>query len=69
MNIDRMVGIGIVMIIPTFVGAGALWDILRSWFAVLIWVILMGGFTGAIIAGKLSGTLAESIKKLGGSLR
>jgi hypothetical protein len=69
MNIARMVGIGIVMIVPTFVGAGALWEILPSWFAVFIWVILMGGFTGALIAGKLPGTLAEGIKKLGGSLR
>jgi membrane protein required for beta-lactamase induction len=69
MDIARMVGIGIIMIIPTFVGAGALWEVLHSWFAVLIWILFMGGFTGALLAGKLSGKLSESNKRLGGSLR
>ena len=41
MDIARKIGIGIVMIVPTFVGSGALWDVFHSWFAVIVWVILM----------------------------
>lgn len=43
MDISRMLGIGIVMIIPAFVGSGALWNFLNNWFAVFIWIIIMAG--------------------------
>lgn len=49
MDIPRMIGIGIVMIVPTIVLGGALWDMFHSWFAVLICVIFMGGCTHKVI--------------------
>ncbi len=53
MDNARRIAILIVMIIPTFVGAGAVWDISESWLAVLIWVVIMGVVAGNIAAGKL----------------
>ena len=55
MDIARKIGIGIVMIIPAFVGGGAVWDIFSSWIAVFIWIILMAIISGTVISGKLSG--------------
>lgn len=49
MDVPRMIGIGIVMMVPTFVVGGALWDIFHSWLAVLVWVIIMGGLAGKVI--------------------
>lgn len=49
MQITRKIGIGIVMMIPSFVGAGALWDIFESWIAVIIWVLIMAGVTCSIL--------------------
>jgi hypothetical protein len=49
MDIPRMIGIGIVMIVPTVVLGGAVWDIFHNWVAVLAWVIIMGGCTGRVI--------------------
>ena len=54
MDIFRKMGICIVMIIPTFVGAGAVWDIFNSWsvvrwFAVFVWIILMAAVCGGIV--------------------
>jgi len=37
----RDLGIGIVMIIPAFVGGGALWHCFHSWLAILAWIIVM----------------------------
>ena len=54
MDIARKFGIGIVMIIPTFVGGGAVWDIFKSWLAVFVWFIIMVVLSGAIISGKFS---------------
>jgi membrane protein required for beta-lactamase induction len=54
MDIARKIGIAIVMIVPTFVIAGALWDIFHSWLAVLIWVLLVAGFVGGLLSGKFS---------------
>ena len=42
MDIPRMIGIGIVMLVPTFVVGGAIWDIFHHWFAVLAWLIIIG---------------------------
>ena len=49
MDVSRMLGIGIVMIIPAFVGSGVLWNIFSSWLAVFAWVI----FTVIIYGGIL----------------
>ena len=53
MDITRKLGILIVMMVPTFVGAGAVWDILESWLAVIIWVVIMGFVAGSIVTGRL----------------
>lgn len=53
MDTVRKLAILIVMIIPTFVGAGAVWDIFESWIAVLIWVVIMGVVAGNIVTGRL----------------
>jgi len=53
MDITRKLAILIVMIVPTFVGAGALWNIFGSWIAVLIWIVIMGVLAGNIITGRL----------------
>jgi hypothetical protein len=53
MDITRRLAILIVMIVPTFVGAGAVWDIFGSWIAVLIWIVIMGVVGGNIITGRL----------------
>ena len=41
MDISRKIGIGIVLIVPAFVGSGALWGIFESWIAVFIWLALL----------------------------
>ena len=53
MDITRRLAILIVMIVPTFVGAGAVWDLFESWIAVLIWVVIMSVVAGNIVTGKL----------------
>jgi len=59
MDMARKIGTGIVMIVPTFVGGGAVWDIFHSWFAVLVWVVVMGWLTGSVMRGKFVGRLAS----------
>lgn len=54
MDIPRKIGIGIVMLVPTFVGSGAIWDIFGSYIPVAIWIIIMIALAGSIITGKLS---------------
>jgi thiosulfate reductase cytochrome b subunit len=54
MDLPRKIGIGIVMIVPTFVGSGALWHIFHSFIPVIIWVILMGFVTKGIVTGKIA---------------
>jgi hypothetical protein len=41
MDISRGLGIGIVLIIPSFVGAGAVWHIFHSWTGILLWLVIM----------------------------
>lgn len=53
MDTPRKLAVLIVMIVPTFVGAGAVWDLFESWIAVLIWVVIMGVVAGNIVTGKL----------------
>ncbi len=38
---SRDIGIGIVMIIPSFVGSGAVWHFSHSWILVVLWIIAM----------------------------
>jgi hypothetical protein len=45
----RDMGIGIVMIIPTFIGSGAVWEISESWTAVIVWVIITACAYGGIL--------------------
>ncbi|MBW2610179.1 MAG: hypothetical protein JRC68_07520 [Deltaproteobacteria bacterium] len=54
MDIFRKIGIGIVMIIPTFVGGGIVWGIFSSWLAVIAWIIIMAFLYGGILSGRLS---------------
>jgi hypothetical protein len=49
---SRDIGIGIVMIIPTFVGGGALWQFFHSWSAVIAWIIVMAGLYLGILYKK-----------------
>lgn len=53
-DIARKIGVGVVMIVPTFVGGGALWAMMHSWVAVVIWIIIMGALGRYIISEKLS---------------
>ena len=52
MEISRDLGIGVVMIIPTFVGGGAVWDIFGNWIAVIVWIIIMICLYGRILSKK-----------------
>ena len=52
MDIPRMFGKAIVMIIPGFVGAGAVWDVFHDWVAVGIWTVAMVIFTCAVVLRK-----------------
>ena len=55
MEVPRKIGICILMIVPTFVGAGALWDLFHhSWLPVFGWIILMALCAGAIVSDKFS---------------
>ncbi|MBW1765035.1 MAG: hypothetical protein JRJ23_09925 [Deltaproteobacteria bacterium] len=49
MDISRKIGIGIVMIIPTFVGGGVVWYFLNSWLAVLVWIIVIASGYGVMM--------------------
>jgi hypothetical protein len=49
MDVSRILGIGIVMIIPSFVGGGLLWNILGSWIAVFLWLIIMAVVYGGVL--------------------
>jgi hypothetical protein len=52
MELTRKFGIGIVMIIPSFVGSGALWHIFHSFIPVIIWIIVMALVLRGIVATK-----------------
>ncbi len=52
MDIFRIIGIGIILIIPAFVGAGALWDIFHSYIPVFFWVVILFGTASAFFAWK-----------------
>jgi hypothetical protein len=52
MDLPRKLGIGIVMLVPTFVGCGALYAIFHSLIPAIIWIPVMGVVYAAIITGK-----------------
>jgi len=51
MDLFRKIGTGIVMIVPTFVGGGAIWNFVHSWTLIVIWIIAMAVCYRWIIAG------------------
>ena len=60
---SRDIGIGIVMMVPSFVGSGAVWHITQkvwhmpqplSWVLVFIWIIAMVCVYGGILKKKYS---------------
>ncbi|MBN2032907.1 MAG: hypothetical protein JW836_06485 [Deltaproteobacteria bacterium] len=53
MDLARKIGIAIVMLVPTFVGSGALWAMFHSFIPVIVWVVLMALVARKIIIGKL----------------
>jgi len=53
MDLFRKIGVGIVMIVPAFVFGGLIYDLLHSWWAVLVLLVIMIGLYGTIISGKL----------------
>ena len=59
MELPRKIGIGIVMIIPTFVGAGAVYAIFHSLIPPVVWVLVMAFAYRAILAGKLNSLFGE----------
>jgi hypothetical protein len=52
MELSRRIGIGIVMLVPAFVGGGALWDLFHSWLPIVAWVGIMVVVAGGVISGK-----------------
>ncbi len=52
MDVPRMFGKTIVMIIPGFVGAGAIWDIFHNWTAIGIWTVAIVLFTCVVVLRK-----------------
>jgi hypothetical protein len=54
MDFTRKLGIGIVMMVPTFVGGGAVWSIFGSWPVVFIWIAIMALTYRVILTGKFS---------------
>ena len=51
MDTPRKLGIGIVMIVPSFVFGAAVWALLESWFAVFISQVLMALLYSSITIG------------------
>jgi len=57
MELSRKIGIGIVMMIPTFVISGLFWDIFHCWIAVFVVIAGMGLLYTQIITGKIKSLL------------
>ncbi len=53
MELPRKIGIGIVMMIPTFVLSGLFWDICHSWIVVFLVIASMAFLYKEIITGKI----------------
>lgn len=53
MDVVRKIGTGVVMIIPTFVGGGAIWNFVDSWTLVIIWILIMALCYRWMISGRI----------------
>ena len=51
---SRDIGIAIVMMIPSFVGSGAVWHLTHNWLFVALWIIVMIFVYGGILKRKYS---------------
>jgi len=49
-DIARRVGTAVVYGIPTFVGAGIVWDLVGMWTAVIAWVVIAVIGVGGVVA-------------------
>jgi hypothetical protein len=54
MDLWRRIGIGIVSMIPAFVLGGLAWNMSHSWLSVVAAIVMVGLFSGSVIAGKFS---------------
>jgi hypothetical protein len=54
MDLFRKIGIGVAMIIPTFVFCGLIYSLLHSWWLVFLMMIIMAVIYGLIISGKFA---------------
>ena len=61
MDISRKIGIGITMIVPSFVLAGTVWSVVNSWILVWLSIAAVGAVYAAIITGRL-GPVLEQVK-------
>ncbi len=52
MDIYRKIGVFIVMIVPTFVSSGLVWDLFHSWFCVFVDIAAMIFISFLIVSGK-----------------
>jgi hypothetical protein len=59
MDVSRSLGIGIVMIIPSFIGGGAMWDLFNSWGAVIAWIAVMAVIYGLILYKRKEGDSSD----------
>jgi len=57
MELSRKMGIGIVMMIPTFVFSGLFWDLFHCWIGIIVTIVVMGFLYIQIITGKLKSLL------------
>jgi len=64
MNVARMCGKAIVMIIPTFVGAGVVWELFHNYVAVGIWVVIVALVSAATVFRKDLEELKSYLPKL-----
>lgn len=58
MDISRKIGIGITMIVPSFVLGGMVWSVVNSWILVWLSIAAVGAVYVAIITGRLGPVLA-----------
>jgi hypothetical protein len=54
MDNARKLGIGVVLVVPAFVGSGIIWELFSNWWVVLVWVVIVAFLYGGFFSGKLS---------------
>ncbi len=60
MTLWRKIGICIVSIIPAFVLGGMAWGMSHSWLSVVAAIVMVGLFSGSVLAGKFSSSEPSS---------